>query len=275
MYESFSIVFAIAALLSYINYRWLKLPSTIGQMLLALVVALVIILIKPISTEAYEFFCNLIVNTDFSHILLGLVLGLVLGMFAYRLMQSAEADEYLTTVISLAIVFGGYSLAQLLHTSGPLAMVVAGLYIGRRIKTAHFRQETRETLVGFWNILDESLNGVLFVFIGLALHLVSVNAQSLSLALLSIPLLLLSRFLAVTLPYSLLKHTEHSWVKTAYVLTWGGLRGGISLALAFSLAPDLSRETLLLLTYTAVIFSILVQGLTIPRLVKRLYGKAM
>ena len=205
-------------------------------------------------------------------VLLGLALGAALGIVGLRLIKASEANHFLATMISLAIVFGGYSLAQLLHTSGPLAMVVAGLYLGYHVKTGDIQEETRKTLVGFWHILDESLNGVLFVLIGLALHIVSMQSTYFGFVTLVIVLSLLARWLSVTLPYSLLRHEEGHWLKTTYVLTWGGLKGGISLALAFSLGAELSGEILLPLTYGIVIFSILVQGLTIPRLIKKLYS---
>jgi CPA1 family monovalent cation:H+ antiporter len=160
----------------------------------------------------------------------------------------------------------------MLHTSGPLAMVVAGLYVGNQLKQSNIPEKTDEILSGFWHVLDESLNGVLFVFLGLALHLVKMDSTLVLLSILTILLVLIARFISVTLPYSLLKHREHSWLKTTYILTWGGLRGGISLALAFSLAPNLSKDTILVLTYSTVIFSILVQGLSIPLLTKKLYS---
>ncbi len=412
MYEAFSIIFTIAALISFINYKWLKLPNTIGQLVIALGIAIFVLCLEPVLPGVYTFFCDIVQNADFTHVLLdvllgfllfagalhvdiralnkernavilfatigvlistflvgagvfylakiigceipflhcllfgalisptdpiavlsllkntsvspslqlkiegeslfndgigvivftgillfadmdvaehseniyleivklfgeevilGLALGGLLGYLGLRLMKSCQDNPHLSIIISLAVVFGGYSLASILHSSGPLAMVVAGLYIGDKIKTPTFNAETKKNLVGFWHILDESLNGVLFVFLGLAIHLITIENNSyLLLAFLTIFLVLFIRFISVLLPYSILKHNEESWLKTTYILTWGGLRGGISLALAFSLAPEFSRNTILLLTYGAVIFSILVQGLTISKLVKKL-----
>lgn len=205
-------------------------------------------------------------------VILGLAIGAALGFLGFKLMKSCQDDKFLSTMISLAIVFGGYALSSMLHTSGPLAMVVAGLYIGNAIKKPSFNDTSQENLIGFWYILDESLNGVLFVFLGLAIHLIEVESSTyLWMIPFSILLVLGARFISILIPYSLLKHSEHSWLKTTYILTWGGLKGGISLALAFSLAPELSKNTILLLTYSTVIFSILVQGLSIPKLVKKLY----
>lgn len=415
MYESFSIIFSLAAIFSFINYKWLKLPDTISQLILALILAVMVISLEPILPNIYSYFCDLVLNTDFSHILLdvllgfllfagalhvdiqelkkqkwtvlifatigvlistfvvgiglyflaqllgitlpfihcllfgalisptdpiavlallktanvskslqlkiegeslfndgigvivftaiflftgmedmmehgtqniyleiatlfveevllGLTIGGVLGYVGFRLMKSCDDNHFLSSIITLAIVFGGYSLTKMLHTSGPLAMVVAGLYIGDAIKKPNFNAITKDNLVGFWHILDESLNGVLFVFLGLAIHLISIeNSSFLLLTTCSILLVLVARFISVVLPYSLLKHTEDSWLNTTYILTWGGLKGGISLALAFSLEPEFSRNTILLLTYGTVIFSILIQGLTISKLVKKLY----
>lgn len=416
MYESFSILFVLSVLLSYINAKWLKLPNTIAQLMMALAIAILVIIMKPVSPVVYEYFCDIVLSADFTHILLdvllgfllfagalhvnindlkkekwsvllfatlsvlistvivgsglffltkllacnlpfihcllfgalisptdpiavlsllkstnvskslqlkiegeslfndgigvivfsaillfteigdmmpdteppsmfleigelfvvevllGLVVGLLLGVIGYRLMKTAQEDKFLATLISLAIVFGGYALASMMHTSGPLAMVVAGLYIGNAINRVDFDEKTRQNLVGFWHILDESLNGVLFVFLGLAIHLISIDSVVyLWLIPLTILLVLAARFISIILPYSLLKHNEHSWLKTTYVLTWGGLKGGISLALAYSLEPELSQNAILLLTYSIVIFSILIQGLSISKLVKKLY----
>lgn len=415
MYESFSIIFSLAALLSFANYKWLKLPNTIGQLILALILAVMVIIMEPFLPNVYNYFCDIVLNTDFSHILLdvllgfllfagalhvdiqelkkqkwtvlifatigvlistfmvglglyflakllsisfpfihcllfgalisptdpiavlsllktakvskslqlkiegeslfndgigvivftaillftrkedmmdhgaqniyleittlfaeeillGLAVGGVLGYLGFKLMKSCDENNFFSSIITLAIVFGGYSLTKTLHTSGPLAMVVAGLYIGDAIKKPNFNTITKDNLIGFWHILDESLNGVLFVFLGLAIHLISIESNVLLLlAAFSILLVLVARFISVVLPYSLLKHSEHSWINTTYILTWGGLKGGISLALAFSLEPDLSKNTILLLTYGTVIFSILIQGLTISKLVKKLH----
>ncbi len=413
MFQSFSIIFSIAALFAFINYKWIKLPATIGQVILALISSILFLPLKYIAPSAYSFFCDTIESTDFNFVLinvllgfllfagalhvdisalkkertsififatlgvllstflvggglyglaiitgcdipfihcllfgalisptdpiavlallkgtavseslqlkiegeslfndgvgvivftgvllfatmgdmsghgdpfyieiiklfleevvLGLGLGWILGQLGYRMIKECQTETHLTIIISLAIVFGGYSLAGIIHTSGPLAMVVAGLIIGNRIKSSEIDSETREHLEGFWHILDESLNAFLFVLLGLAVHLIVVDSPAnLLLMVLAIVLVLLSRFISVTLPYSLLKHSENSWVNTTYMLTWGGLRGGISLALAFSLSEEYSRQILLLLTYGIVIFSVLVQGMTIPKLVAKL-----
>lgn len=416
MYESFSFLFLTAAVISFINDRWIKLPLTIAQLLLSLGLAVLVLVAKPLWPAAYGFLSNTVTQVDFNHfmldillgfllfagalhvdirgleaerwpvfwfatlgvllstviigaglygiasilsvpmsffdcllfgalisptdpvavlallresnvspslqlkiegeslfndgvgvivftgvlllsemsssggalplmmelgqlflreVFLGLSLGALLGFLGFRSMKMVDHDPHLTTMVSLAIVFGGYSLAQGLETSGPLAMVVAGLYIGNQIKQPGFEVETRKVLHGFWEILDDSFNGILFVFLGLAIHLMSPDSMAeIGLMLSVIVLVLASRFAAVVIPYSFLRHDAHRWVDTAAVLTWGGLRGGISLALAFSLTENMSGSTILLLTYGLVIFSILVQGLTLPKVVKALLPSA-
>ena len=415
MYESFSILFTLGVLLSLVNHKWLKLPTTIGQLFLALIIAVVLISLHHVLPGVYNFLCNLISNADFNHVLLdimlgfllfagalhidisqlkkekwpillfatigvlistflvglgtyglallfgcdlpfshclifgalisptdpiaviallksanvssalrlkiegeslfndgigvvvftavlsyatmeeqmlsaedgslvmevvhllvqevvlGLVYGGILGIIGYRLLHSVQDSPYLATLVSLAIVFGGYSGAQVLHTSGPLAMVVAGLYVGFKMKGDHFEEESNRIMEGVWHVLDESLNGVLFVFLGLAIHLIVPDLNTILLGILVILVVLLVRFVSVVVPYSLLKHQEQSWIKTSLVLTWGGLRGGISLALVFSLPEGFSNNALLIITYMVVIFSILGQGLTLPALIKRIY----
>ena len=201
----------------------------------------------------------------------GLLFGLFLGFVFFKLMVLSKDSSHLVTILTLAVAFGGYSLASQFHLSGPLAMVVAGLYIGNKMRSEEFDKESEMSLNNFWEILDDSLNGVLFVLIGLAAHLVEFSYELVILGVLTIVLTLLARFISVVLPYSLLKHSEHSWIKTCYVLTWGGLRGGISLALALSLSENMSGETILFITYCVVLFSVLIQGLTISKIVKVLY----
>jgi len=168
-------------------------------------------------------------------------------------------------------VMGGYAIASLIHVSGPLAMVVAGLIIGNKLNIETNKTPTRVLLNEIWEVLDDVLNGILFVLIGLAFHLLKFDMDILILGIAAIFIVLLSRFISVFIPYSLLKHTEKSPIKTVAVLTWGGLRGGISLALALSLTDNPSAEIIAYITYIVVFFSILVQGLTIGKFVKKLY----
>ncbi len=198
----------------------------------------------------------------------GVVFGLVIGFIAYRLLKSI--DDYAAEIlITLAVVTGGYALAQSLHTSGPLAVVVAGLFIGNRGRMFAMSKTTREHLDTFWELIDEILNAVLFVLIGLELLVLDFRPSYLWAVLLAIPVVLGARLISVNIPISLfrLRRTFHPY--TVRLMVWGGLRGGISVALALSLPPSPERDLLIALTYGVVVFSVLVQGLTVGRVARR------
>ncbi len=413
MLQSFSIIFSIAAFFSFINHKWLKLPATIGLMVMSLVTVIAISLSKSIFPEFYTFFCDIVTNSDFKTLLFdgilsflifagalhvnidelakekwsvvlfatlgvlistgivggltyyaaqwidvelsflnavlfgalisptdpiavlailkktkiaknlqvkiegeslfndgigvvvfsgililsgvgispeessvgveigrlfleeaigGIVYGAALGFIGYTCIKSVDDNPQLAVMISLAIAMGGYAIASLIHVSGPLAMVVSGIMIGNKINIASNKGTTRKLLNDIWEILDDVLNGILFVLIGLSIHLLKFEMNYLILGVLAIGIVLLARFLAVLLPYSLLRHSEKTPLKTVTVLAWGGLRGGISIALALSLTDNSSSEVILYITYSVVLFSILVQGLSIGPLVKKIYG---
>ena len=197
----------------------------------------------------------------------GALFGLAAGYLAYRLLR--DVDEYTVEVlITLALVMGGYALATALHLSGPIAIVVAGLLIGNHGRSLAMSEHTREHLDTFWELVDEILNAVLFVLIGLEVLVLSFELSYLWAAALIIPLVLLARLVSVSLPALLPRLRIEFNRHVIKVLTWGGLRGGISVALALSLPAGEHREALLAVTYCVVVFSILVQGLTIGRLVR-------
>lgn len=412
MLQSFSIIFSMAAFFSFINYKWLKLPATIGLMLMSLATIILITLSKSIFPDFYMFFCDIVTNSDFKTLLLdgllsfllfagalhvnidelakekwsvllfatlgvlistflvggltfgaaqlldielpflhallfgalisptdpiavlailkktsiaknlqikiegeslfndgigvvvfagillladmgghamesslgteigilfleeavgGIVYGALLGFLGYTCIKAVKDNPQLAVMISLALVMGGYALASIIHVSGPLAMVVSGMIIGNKINLAANKGTTQKMLNEIWEVLDDVFNGILFVLIGLAIHLLKFDMGFLTLGIIVLVIVLLSRFVSVFLPYSLLKHTEHSPLKTVTVLTWGGLRGGISIALALSLGDNSSSDLILYITYVVVLFSIIVQGLSIGRLVKKLY----
>ncbi len=413
MLQSFSIIFSIAAFFSFINYKWLKLPATIGLMAMSLVTVVLILLSKSVFPDFYVFFCDIVANSDFKTLLFegilsfllfagalhvnieelarekwsvllfatfgvlistglvggliyyaaqwigvelsflnallfgalisptdpiavlailkktkiaknlqvkiegeslfndgigvvvfmgililsgmetttidnavgleigklfleeaigGIIYGAVLGFVGYLSIKSIDKNPQLAVMISLAIAMGGYTIASLIHVSGPLAMVVSGIIIGNQINVASNIGATQKLLNDIWEILDDVLNGVLFVLIGLSIHLLKFEMNHLVLGVLAIVIVLIARFLAVLLPYSLLKHSERSPLKTVFVLSWGGLRGGISIALALSLTDNLASEMILFITYSVVLFSILVQGLTVGPIVKKIYN---
>ncbi len=412
MLQSFSLIFTISAFFSFINYKWLKLPNTIGLMILSLVTISIISLSKNIFPGFYWFFCNTVSQSDFRTLLMdgllsfllfagalhvnisdlkkekwailmfatfsvlistfiiagltygtaqligielpfldallfgalisptdpiavmailkksniakslgikiegeslfndgigvvvfsgilivvesigshydgsvkieigklfleeaigGFAYGALLGFIGYQCIRSIKENSHLTIIISLAIVIGGYAIASLIHVSGPLAMVVAGMIIGNKFNVNSNKGETRKVFNEIWEVLDDVFNGILFVLIGLAIHLLTFERSHLILGIISIFIVLIARFVSVLLPYSLLKHNESSPIKTVFTLTWGGLRGGISIALALSLTDSASSEIILYITYIVVLFSIIVQGLSIGVFVKNIY----
>ena len=412
MFQAFSIIFLIATILSFINYKWIKLPATIGTMILALGLASIITLSKSVAPNFYQLFCDLVIAADFKTLLLdvllsillfagaihinirelekerwfillfaslgvlistfivggllylltqafgvdvpfvytllfgalisptdpiavlailkktniskslelkiegeslfndgigvvvftsillvtgvmsehessalfgeiihiffaeavgGLVFGLILGWLALRLMKSAMENSRLVAIISVATALGGYAIALKLGTSGPLAMVVAGLVIGNGLYSSNFNQKSKSTTTEIWEMLDESLNTVLFVFIGLSIHLIELESTLIVIGLITVLIVLFARICSVLVGYSLLNYKDHDFGKTASILTWGGLRGGISIALALSLPSDSYGNELLLICFIVVIFSIIVQGLSMNSLVKRLF----
>jgi CPA1 family monovalent cation:H+ antiporter len=201
----------------------------------------------------------------FEEALGGALFGLLIGAAAYAMLKSVD-NYQLEVLITLALVSGGYALAHALHLSGPIAMVVAGLLIGNRGRSLAMSESTRRHLDAFWELVDEVLNAVLFLIIGLEVLAVEGETAFLLAGALMIPVVLLARWVSVALPVRLLRDRELS-PDTVKVLTWGGLRGGISVALALSLPPGPERELLLTVSYVVVVFSILVQGTTLKRVV--------
>jgi monovalent cation:H+ antiporter, CPA1 family len=172
-------------------------------------------------------------------------------------------------LISLALVTGAYALAAKLHLSGPIAVLVGGLLIGNRGAALAMSDETQRYLFGFWTLIDEMLNSVLFLLIGLEVLVLRYDPSFVWLALVSIPLVLLGRLLAVSMPVLALSARQDFVRGTIPVLVWGGLRGGISVALALSIPEVAEKSVLLAATYTVVVFTIVVQGLSLRRLVQR------
>ena len=195
----------------------------------------------------------------------------MLGYVTFRLLRSI--DQYQVEVLlTLAAVMGGYALASHLHVSGPLAMVVCGLMIGNGGRALAMSDQTRRYVDMFWELIDEILNAVLFVLIGLEVLLIAFTVPILTAGAIAIAVTLAARWITVGLPV-LTASTLFSLPQgSPRVLAWGGLRGGISVALALSLPLGADRDVILALTYCVVVFSILVQGLTIEHVVRSAIG---
>jgi monovalent cation:H+ antiporter, CPA1 family len=210
----------------------------------------------------------------------GLVFGFVLGFGALSMLRAVD-DYKVEVLLSLATAAGGYALAYALHVSGPIAMVVAGLFIGNEARAGALSEKTREHLDDFWELIDEILNAVLFVLIGLELLIISFHGTTLLAGLLAFPVVILARFVAVAVPVSLMRRRRLFSPNAIRILTWGGLRGGVSVALALSIpgqlangAPVPEQGVILTITYVVVVVSIVTQGLTIRPLVARSLPRA-
>ena len=179
-------------------------------------------------------------------------------------------DEHnLEVLITLARVMVTYVVALRLHMSGPIAMVVAGLFVGNKGMQFAVSENSRDHIQKFWSLLDEILNSVLFLLIGLEVLIIAQRADHIGVALLLIPVTLVARWAAVFIPITILSPWRSFTRGAIPILTWGGLRGGIAVALALSLPVNEYKPTILTITYAVVLFSIIIQGLTIQLLVER------
>ena len=200
----------------------------------------------------------------------GIALGLLLGWITYRLLKSID-DYDVEVIITIAAVMGGTVLAQYLHLSAPLAMVTTGLIVGHdTIRENSMSKITEQYVDKFWELIDILLNTILFVMIGMEILVLTYNYQFILAGLLCIPTLLLARYLSLMIPIKLFAKKLDFIPNTNLIMTWGGLRGGISIALALSLTHDMHRDLFLVVTYIIVVFSIIGQGLTVGKLIKKL-----
>lgn len=200
----------------------------------------------------------------------GAVFGLGVGWVTYLLLKSVD-NYQVEVLLTLALVSGGYALAAALQLSGPIAIVVAGLLIGNQGRRFAMSDRTREHLDMFWELIDGILNGVLFVLIGLEVLQLRFTRSWLEAGLVAIPLLLVARWVSVAVPIGIMRRWRKFDPGAVAILTWGGLRGGIPVALALSLDAGVHGELIVVITYVTVVFSIVVQGLTMKPLVERYY----
>ncbi|WP_298893237.1 sodium:proton antiporter [uncultured Psychroserpens sp.] len=200
----------------------------------------------------------------------GIVLGLILGYITYKLLKSID-DYEVEVIITIATVMGGSLLAHYWHLSAPLAMVTAGLIVGNDTVRQSAMSEITEMYVDkFWELIDVLLNTVLFVMIGMEILVLSFSFDYVLAGLIAVPLVLLSRYISLWLPIKFFQKKLEFVRHTNLIMTWGGLRGGISIALALSLTQDMHRDLFLVITYIIVVFSIIGQGLTVEPVIKRL-----
>ena len=228
----------------------------------------VFILISGIAFGGSDITASSVIIIFLEEALGGAIFGFVVGSITYAMLK--RVDNYQVEILlTLALVTGGYALAEKLHFSAPIAVVVAGLMIGNHGRLLAMSEITREHLDTFWELIDEILNAVLFVLIGLEILVITFESRFLVAGGLAIVIVLIARFISVGIPIFFIRKLRALTPGVTKILTWGGLRGGISVALALSLPASAERETILTITYCVVVFSILVQGLTIGKLIKR------
>lgn len=197
----------------------------------------------------------------------GAVFGFMIGWICYKMLKSVD-NYHVEVLLTLALVMGGYAAARAMHISGPIAIVVAGLMIGNHGRRLAMSDQTRENLDTFWELIDEILNAVLFMLIGLEIIVLNLQGDYILAGILLFFVVLAARFIAVGIPVSLLKLRQSFHPHVVTILTWGGIRGGISVALALSLPQGPERDIIVAITYVIVIMSVTLQGLSIKSLVQ-------
>ncbi len=218
---------------------------------------------------------NSVITLFGQEVLGGILFGAVIGYITFRLLKSID-DYEIEVMITLACVMGGYVLAHYLHLSAPLAIVVAGLIVGNdTVRDSAMSNRTEEFVDKFWELVDILLNALLFVLIGLELLVINFETGYITAGVISIVLVLLARYVSLLLPVRLFAKRLDFLPHTTTIMAWGGLRGGISIALALSIPEDMFRDLFLTVTYVVVVFSIIVQGLSIGAVVTKLLGEEM
>lgn len=214
---------------------------------------------KPVTTET-------VILLFLQQAIGGIIYGAIIGLIAYWLIKPID-DHKIEILITLTVVTGGYALAQALDISGPLAMVVAGIFLGNQGRNFSMSKKSRESLDQFWELVDQILNAILFLLIGFELIVIRFNQHYLLAAIIAIPLVLCVRFITVAIPMRIFKTKRKYTPFFTTILVWGGLRGGLAVALALALPPSQHRNLILAMTYSIVTFAIIVQGLSVKALV--------
>lgn len=224
----------------------------------------VFLVLLGIATGGDDMTASHIVGLFALELLGGVFFGLGLGFVGFLMLRGVD-NYQVEALITLALVSGGYALAEVMHVSAPIAIVVVGLFIGNHGRMLAMSDKTRERLDDFWELIDEILNAILFLLIGVEILILTFSIQFMIAGILAIPTVLLARWICVGVPIQVMKRFRTFSPYVTTILTWGGLRGGISVALALSIPQGSERDPLLVITYFVVVFSILVQGLTIKK----------
>ncbi len=198
----------------------------------------------------------------------GVLLGLILGWTASRAISKIN-DYKVSVLVTLSVVMGGYLIAHAIHISGPLTMVCAGLFIGNKSKSSIMSAETKDYLDKFWELIDEIMNAILFLLMGFELLIIKDLNHYYAAGLIAIAVVLLARFIAIWLPTKIVPFKQKFTKDVIKILVWGGLRGGVSIALALSVENGPYKEVIVATTYIVVVFSIIVQGLTIGKMAQK------
>ncbi|NQY06157.1 MAG: sodium:proton antiporter [Flavobacteriaceae bacterium] len=263
---------AVLALLKKANAPEKMEIKIVGESLfndgVGIVVFLSLLSIATMSTDGVEF--THIAQEFIREAGGGLLMGVILGFIGSKLIKAMSHEPIIAVHISLAIVMGGYSLSAMLHISGALAMVVAGLIIGNGLHKNTLSEATKNHINVFWKVLDEIFNAVLFVLIGIEILALDFQMDYLIIGAASIIIVLLSRYISIFSSNFFLKKEQRPKGNELFILTWAGLRGGISIALALTLPESETRSLLLFATYVVVVFSIIAQGLSIEKIITKL-----
>ncbi len=231
------------------------------------VAVVVFLVLAEIATGGHDVTAGHVTLLFVEETLGGAVFGFVIGWLTYWMLKNVD-NYQVEVLLTLALVMGGFALARAIHVSGPIAMVVAGILIGNRGRLLAMSDKTRGHLDSFWDLMDEILNAVLFLLIGLEILLITIETNYVVAGLLMIPVVLGARFISVGVPVTVMRRRRTFSPRAVRIMTWGGLHGGISVALALSLPAGDERDLLLTVTYVVVVFSIIVQGLTVGRLAR-------